>query len=78
MSSLSEKEKKPESNSASPIRLSPVQELRKAQSEINKYQRKLLIEYHQSGVFKPDAIRQFEQKLDLEELLFNRTQKKKH
>jgi hypothetical protein len=73
------KEKEPNEGTAglSVIKMSPAQELRTAQSAINKFQRKLLIRYHQSGEFKPYAIRQFEQKLDLEELLFNRVPKKK-
>lgn len=75
--SFSEKEKREGTPGASGTKMSSGQELRKAQAEINKFQRKLLIGYHQSGEFNPDAIREFEQKLDLEELLFNRTQKKK-
>lgn len=72
----SDKEKKEDSHTPS-HKMSPAQELRRAQAEVNKFQRKLLINYHQTGEFKPSAIRQFEQKLDLEELLFNRTPKKK-
>lgn len=75
--SFSEKEKREGTPGASGTKMSSGQELRQAQAEINKFQRKLLIGYHQSGEFNPDAIREFEQKLDLEELLFNRTQKKK-
>jgi CPA1 family monovalent cation:H+ antiporter len=59
------------------IELSPVHELLKAQSEINKFQRELLISYHKAGTFNHATIRQLEQKLDYEELLFNRMQKKR-
>lgn len=52
-------------------------ELLKAQLAINKFQRKLLIEYHQNGVYKPAAIRLFEQRLDMEELLLNRARKRR-
>lgn len=77
IASLSENERIMETGSASIPEVSPVRELLKAQSEINKFQRKLLIGYHQKGMFKQAAIRQFEQKLDLEELLFNRRQRKR-
>lgn len=52
-----------------PVELSPVHELLKAQSEINKFERKLLIGYHKAGTFNQATIRRLEQKLDLEELL---------
>jgi CPA1 family monovalent cation:H+ antiporter len=59
--------------------LSPMHELLKAQLEINKFERKLLIGYHKAGTFNHSTIRRLEQKLDLEELLsLNRAKKKKH
>lgn len=78
IASLSESKRTTESHSTSMNNLSPVYELLKAQSEINKFQRKLLIGYHQTGVYKQAAIRRVEQKLDLEEMLFNPKLKKKH
>jgi CPA1 family monovalent cation:H+ antiporter len=72
IASLSEKRKKPGSGSAPTIESSAADELTKAQSAINKFQRSLLIGYHQTGTFKQDAIREFERKLDLEELLLKK------
>ncbi|RAW02029.1 Na+/H+ antiporter [Pseudochryseolinea flava] len=74
--SLKERERMAKSDATITIELSPEHELTRAQSEINKFQRKLLIEFHQAGTFEQTALRQYEQKLDLEELLFSRTKKK--
>jgi CPA1 family monovalent cation:H+ antiporter len=76
--SLTAHERTAKSDTILTVELSPANELLKAQSEISKFQRKLLIEYHQTGTFEQTAIRQFEQKLDLEEQLLNRVKKKKH
>ncbi|HEY3405382.1 MAG TPA: Na+/H+ antiporter [Ohtaekwangia sp.] len=77
IASLSEKQKKLESKAELSIGSSSDDDILGAQSAINRFQRNLLIGYHQRGAFKQDAIRRFEQKLDLEELLLNRTQKKR-
>jgi CPA1 family monovalent cation:H+ antiporter len=76
IAALSERKREVEPG-ATPMQGSPVHDLLKAQSEINKFQRKILIGYHHTGTFKQTVIRQFEQKLDLEELLFYRKQRKR-
>jgi CPA1 family monovalent cation:H+ antiporter len=77
IASLTQEEKTTATDKISIPEWSPVHGLLKAQSEINKFQRKLLLDYHQSGNFNHATIRRMEQKLDLEELLFHRGKKKK-
>lgn len=55
-----------------------VQELLTAELRINKFERRLLLDFHQAGSFSHDVIKRMEQKLDLDELLLNRIKQKKH
>jgi Na+/H+ antiporter len=55
---------------------SPLHDLLKAQAEIHKFERKLLIGFHKAGNFNQATIRKLEQKLDLEQLLSSRVRKK--
>jgi len=55
---------------------SPFHDLLRAQAEIHKFERKLLIGFHKAGNFNQATIRKLEQKLDLEQLLSSRVRKK--
>ena len=57
--SLSKKERTSNARKYSTLELSPVHELLKAQSEINRFQRKLLISYYKAGDYNHAIIRQF-------------------
>jgi len=49
----------------------------KAQLEIHRFERNLLIQYHKDGAFNQSTIRRLEQELDHEEVRFNRRRKRK-
>jgi CPA1 family monovalent cation:H+ antiporter len=49
----------------------------KAQLEIHRFERNLLIQYHKDGSFNQATIRRLEQELDHEEVRFNRRRRRK-